>query len=67
VQSPCVGVQMSEIYVTVTFLGYRWGVAGPSTPWFPSARVFHQSTPDAWGPVIERVRDALVAFVGRGA
>jgi hypothetical protein len=41
---------------------FRWGVGGDSTPWFPSARVFHQGNDHTWEPVIRRVSDALVEW-----
>ena len=34
---------------------------GSSTPWFPSARVYRRRADETtWGPVVERVREALV-------
>ena len=50
----------------------RGTTTGETTPWFPSARVFRQEKACEWGPVIERVREALhgerkPAGDGRGA
>jgi hypothetical protein len=39
---------------------FRWGSAGDTTPYFPSARVFRQKRAGEWRPVVQRVRDALI-------
>ena len=39
---------------------WRWGLAGESTGWYPSMRLFRQQRRGDWGEVVERVRDALV-------
>lgn len=38
---------------------WRWLRAGERTPWYPTMRLFRQSAPGAWGPVIERVVQEL--------
>ena len=38
---------------------WRWGNHGESTPWYPRARLFRQSTPGDWRGVVERVAAAL--------
>ncbi|MDD5586317.1 MAG: tetratricopeptide repeat protein [Alphaproteobacteria bacterium] len=38
---------------------WRWLQNREDSPWYPSARIFGQQEPGEWGPVIERVRDAL--------
>ncbi len=45
---------------------WRWLRDREDSPWYPSVRIFRQTTADppalAWPPVIERVRDALVRY-----
>lgn len=46
---------------------WRWGPAGEATSWYPSMRLFRQSTRGDWRAVMERVATALAARVeGRG-
>jgi ADP-heptose:LPS heptosyltransferase len=49
--------------------GRMWYWFAPATPpaaslWYPSMRVFHQSDPGNWTPVLERVRNALISAYG---
>lgn len=41
----------------------RWMLAGESTPWYPSIRLFRQPAVGDWGTVIERVRTEIQALV----
>ncbi|MEM9371782.1 MAG: tetratricopeptide repeat-containing glycosyltransferase family protein, partial [Pseudomonadota bacterium] len=36
---------------------------GETTPWYPSMRLFHQSTPGDWAGVFDRVGEALIAHL----
>ena len=38
---------------------WRYGLAGDTIPWYPSATIFRQPEPGAWDPVITRVTNAL--------
>lgn len=40
---------------------WRWGWAGETTAWYPTARLFRQSTPGDWRPVLDQVRAAPAA------
>jgi tetratricopeptide (TPR) repeat protein len=42
---------------------WRWGVEGDSTVWYPSLRLFRQTRPGEWGPVIA----AMARTLGQGA
>lgn len=42
---------------------WRWGRTSDVTPWYPSMRLFRQSTHFQWADVIDAVRDALRASV----
>jgi len=38
---------------------WRWLKDRQTSPWYPTARLFHQAAPGAWGPVVEAVAAAL--------
>lgn len=38
---------------------WRYGTGGEAMAWYPSARLFRQSRPCEWGPVVTRVADEL--------
>ncbi len=38
---------------------WRWLQGRDDSPWYPTARVFHQERPGEWDDVVERVVDAL--------
>ncbi|WP_322043164.1 tetratricopeptide repeat-containing glycosyltransferase family protein [Paraburkholderia sp. J67] len=41
---------------------WRWFRDREDSPWYPSARVFRQTQPDAWDDVLRRVEHALAAL-----
>ncbi len=43
---------------------WRWMVSGETTPWYPTARVFKQTTRGDWGGVFDRVASELARLVG---
>lgn len=42
---------------------WRWGLGGERTPWYPTMRLFRQSTRNDWAPVIQRVCGELEGMV----
>ena len=38
---------------------WRWGLAGETTPWYPSLRLFRQQASGDWDGVVRRLVDAL--------
>jgi hypothetical protein len=38
---------------------WRWGLESPTTPWYPSARLFRQRRVHEWEPVFEEMAAAL--------
>jgi tetratricopeptide (TPR) repeat protein len=42
---------------------WRWGTTGKTTPWYPTIRLFRQTTPGDWDSVISAVVEALRADV----
>ncbi|MCW2247238.1 tetratricopeptide (TPR) repeat protein [Azospirillum fermentarium] len=41
---------------------WRWLEGRDDSPWYPTARLFRQTVPHAWGPVVESVAAALRAW-----
>ena len=46
---------------------WRWGLAGHTTFWYPSMRLFRQRERGNWNEVMERVADALQEYFGDGS
>ena len=44
---------------------FRWMLDHDDSPWYPTMRLFRQTTLGDWDSVIARVRDALVEIVRR--
>jgi hypothetical protein len=38
---------------------YRWLLGRTDSPWYPTMRLYRQSTPDNWDTVIETIRNDL--------
>jgi tetratricopeptide (TPR) repeat protein len=54
------GAMGRPVWLLVPFApDWRWTLDGETTPWYPSARLFRQTTLGDWRPVIERVAAAL--------
>jgi len=43
---------------------WRWLSGREDSPWYPSLRIFRQTRPGEWAPVIARVTAALTRMVG---
>ncbi len=46
---------------------WRWMLKRGDTPWYPTMRLFRQTTPDNWKPVIEEVQKELTALAATPA
>jgi hypothetical protein len=46
---------------------WRWLDTREDSPWYPTARLFRQTTPGDWAGVVARVADALRARAGKKA
>jgi len=44
---------------------WRWLAGRDDSPWYPTLRLYRQTQPLAWGPVVDRVRDDLAAASAR--
>jgi len=60
------GALGKPVWVLVpTAAEWRYLRGGQTMPWYPSARIFRQTTPGAWSPVVSEVADALRGQVAR--
>ena len=58
------GALGKPVWVLSRFDGcWRWLNGREDSPWYPTARVFHQKAPGAWDEVMARVAAALAATV----
>jgi tetratricopeptide (TPR) repeat protein len=58
------GAMGVPIWVLLPHLAdWRWLEKREDSPWYPTARLFRQTTPGDWRSVAERVRDELQKFV----
>lgn len=59
-----VGAMGKPVWIFSRFDGcWRWLLDRDDSPWYPTARLFRQSAPGDWGPVVERVRAELSRLV----
>jgi Tfp pilus assembly protein PilF len=57
------GAMGRPVWVLVPFApDWRWGLTGETTPWYPTARLFRQTSPGDWDSVIARVGAELRRF-----
>jgi len=57
------GAMGRPVWVLVPFApDWRWGLTGETTPWYPTARLFRQTSPGDWDGVIARVAAELARF-----
>lgn len=57
------GALGKPIWVLLPFVpDWRWMLERDDSPWYPTMRLYRQSKPGGWGPVIERVRRDLVSL-----
>ncbi len=45
---------------------WRWGLKGETTPWYPTLRLFRQSSAGDWDAVFARLAEALTARIETG-
>ena len=56
----CAGAMGHPVWIAVPFSPqWTWGFARAATPWYPSARLFRQTTPRAWRAMLEALAQAL--------
>jgi hypothetical protein len=58
------GALGKPVWILSRFDGcWRWLGHRPDSPWYPSARLFHQPRRDDWAPVIEQISTALFEMI----
>jgi len=61
------GALDKPVWVMLPFVAdWRWLLNREDSPWYPSMRLFRQSTLGDWRPVVEKVRGALLEQVREG-
>jgi len=62
------GALAKPVWILSRFDGcWRWLNGREDSPWYPTARLFHQKTPGAWDEVMQRVAVELSAFAERSS
>jgi hypothetical protein len=57
------GALGAHVWVAVPHIpDWRWGLEGDTTPWYPSARVYRQTSPGDWRGVFRRMARDLASF-----
>jgi hypothetical protein len=57
------GAMGRPVWILLPHLGdWRWMQESESIPWYPTARLLRQRSPEEWGGVIERTIEELKAF-----
>jgi tetratricopeptide (TPR) repeat protein len=57
------GAMGRPVWVLLPFApDWRWGLTGETTPWYPTARLFRQTSPGDWDSIIARVGAELARF-----
>lgn len=53
----------TKVWLMSRFDGcWRWLTEGEGSPWYPTMRIFRQSSPANWEDVVEKIRDSLRAL-----
>ena len=54
------GAMGRPVWVLIPFLpDWRWGMSTEKTGWYPTMRLFRQTKPKDWNPVIRRIKNLL--------
>ncbi len=60
------GAMAKPVWILIPFVAdWRWLLDRDDSPWYPTARLFRQQTPQRWDDVFKRVADELQAWVGQ--
>jgi tetratricopeptide (TPR) repeat protein len=60
------GAMGKEVWIMLQFVpDWRWGLAGATTPWYPTARLYRQTSPGDWAGVVARVQQDLELRVAK--
>lgn len=46
---------------------WRWGIAGETSPWYPTLRLFRQASPGDWADVFQRMAGAMAPLAAAQA
>jgi hypothetical protein len=60
------GALARPVWTLLAFVAdWRWGREGGDAPWYPTMRLFRQSAPGKWTPVVHRVAEELRQVVAQ--
>jgi tetratricopeptide (TPR) repeat protein len=57
------GAMGKPVWIMLPFAPeWRWMLTREDSPWYPTAKLFRQDAPNAWPPVVDRIKQELISF-----
>ena len=58
------GALGKDVWILLPYVpDYRWMLDRHDSPWYPTAKLFRQSSQGDWDGVIRKIRDELISYL----